>query len=511
MDDLHKALLVKVYTTVMEADRQWSRGERVLASVLIEHLWNRRLEGDELRDAVRKISQQSQSLKWYTVVRPFDRIAPLREHVGELESLVLRLAHCVARIDGKLHPREAERIRFIEAEIQLHLRPIPIDQPGQHQEAERLTPETIKSMQEDAADVSGLGDTPSTSGDVVAAEAVHSQTNEPTPAERLEEALAELDELIGMQQVKQEVRSLANFLKVQKLRQQSGLPTTPVSLHIVFRGNPGTGKTTVARILGHVLGALGVLRKGHLVETDRAGLVAEYAGQTGPKTNKKIDEALDGVLFIDEAYSLVANQGDDPYGREAVQTLLKRMEDDRERIVVVLAGYPQEMQQLLTSNPGLSSRFNRQFDFNDYQPSELAAIFGALCERNRYTLTPTLRAKLLLGLEYLYQNRDRHFGNGRLVRNLFELAIRRLADRIVALPDLDHAELTQLQPGDLELARVPEGVSARADDPQLRFLISCPGCDKQIEMPTRFFAKRVRCKECQHAFTPEWGDPLSEE
>src|SRR5262249_31610405 len=150
--------------------------------------------------------------------------------------------------------------------------------------------------------------------------------------------------------------------KMQQERKKFDLPHTAISLHSVFSGNPGTGKTSVARLLGHIFGAMGLLAKGHLVETDRSGLVAEYAGQTAVKTNKKIDEALDGVLFIDEAYSLVSDKkGDDAYGAEAVQTLLKRMEDDRDRLVVILAGYPKPITRLLRSNPGLSSRFSRQF------------------------------------------------------------------------------------------------------------------------------------------------------
>jgi SpoVK/Ycf46/Vps4 family AAA+-type ATPase len=152
--------------------------------------------------------------------------------------------------------------------------------------------------------------------------------------------MAELDDLIGLSGVKQEVRTLANFLKVQVERTKAGLPAAALSLHMVFGGNPGTGKTSVARIVGKIFGAMGVLPRGHLIETDRSGLVAEYAGQTGPKTHKKIEEALDGVLFIDEAYTLIHAEGDDPYGHEAVQTLLKRMEDDRDRLVVILAGYP---------------------------------------------------------------------------------------------------------------------------------------------------------------------------
>src|SRR5690606_32108788 len=152
------------------------------------------------------------------------------------------------------------------------------------------------------------------------------------------------------------IQTLTNFLKMQQQRQEAGLPNTTPSLHMAFVGNPGTGKTSVARIIAEIYGALGILDKGHLVETDRSGLVAEYAGQTGPKTNAKIDEALDGVLFIDEAYSLIDPSGQDQYGREAVQTLLKRMEDQRERLIVILAGYTDEMETMIRSNPGLSSR-----------------------------------------------------------------------------------------------------------------------------------------------------------
>src|SRR5690606_34649847 len=228
-------------------------------------------------------------------------------------------------------------------------------------------------------------------------------------SELLAEALVELDSLIGLSDVKHEVRTLANFLKVQRQRAEAGLPATSLTLDMVFGGNPGTGKTSVARIIGRIFSAMGVLQRGHLVETDRSGLVAEYAGQTGPKTNKKIDEALGGVLFIDEAYSLVAESGQDPYGDEAVQTLLKRMEDDRQRLVVILAGYPLPLERLLRSNPGLSSRFNRRLNFEDYRPAELGRIFQSMCERNQYMAPPLTRAKLMLGFDYLYRHRDEHF------------------------------------------------------------------------------------------------------
>ncbi len=186
------------------------------------------------------------------------------------------------------------------------------------------------------------------------------ETTDTGVADSLEEALADLKQLIGLDRVKQEITTLTNYLNLQQHRQEAGLPVQQLSLHMVFQGNPGTGKTTVARIVGRIFKLLGLLQRGHLVETDRAGLVAEYAGQTAPKANRKIDEALDGILFIDEAYSLVASGQDDAYGHEAVQALVKRIEDDRHRLVVILAGYPEPINQLLHSNPGLSSRFNTQ-------------------------------------------------------------------------------------------------------------------------------------------------------
>ena len=198
----------------------------------------------------------------------------------------------------------------------------------------------------------------------------------------------ELDDLIGLGSVKEEVRSLANFVKLQKEREAKGLKTAKVSYHLVFYGSPGTGKTTVARIVGRIYKDLGVLKKGHTVETDRAGLCGQYVGQTGPKTDSVIAKALDGVLFIDEAYSLVPEGGaGNDYGQEAISTILKRMEDYRDRLVVIVAGYKNEMQRFIDSNPGLQSRFNRYIDFPDYSGDELSQIFKMYMKKNQYTLS----------------------------------------------------------------------------------------------------------------------------
>lgn len=244
-----------------------------------------------------------------------------------------------------------------------------------------------------------------------------------------EEALAELDELVGLEPVKEEVKKFANYVRVSKQREAAGLKVAPVSYHMVFTGNPGTGKTTVARIMAKIYRSLGILKKGHLVETDRSGLVGQYMGETAVKTNAKIDEALDGVLFVDEAYALASESGRD-YGHEAIATLLKRMEDDRDRLVVIVAGYTKEMKGFIEDNSGLKSRFNRYIEFPDYTAAELAEMFRRNVRKNQYALSEEAERRLDAEMERWTRGRDRNFGNGRWVRNLFEKAVERQAMRL---------------------------------------------------------------------------------
>ena len=261
----------------------------------------------------------------------------------------------------------------------------------------------------------------------------------------------ELDDLIGLGSVKEEVRSLANFVRLQKEREAKGLKTAKVSYHLVFYGSPGTGKTTVARIVGRIYKDLGVLKRGHTVETDRAGLCGQYVGQTGPKTDSVIAKALDGVLFIDEAYSLVpeAGAGND-YGQEAISTILKRMEDYRDRLVVIVAGYKGEMQRFIDSNPGLQSRFNRYIDFPDYSGGELSDIFKMYMKKNQYTLSAEAEKFLKERFEYAVAHKDRNFGNARYARNVFEKSIQAQANRLANEKNLDKDKLTELTVDDLK-------------------------------------------------------------
>lgn len=261
----------------------------------------------------------------------------------------------------------------------------------------------------------------------------------------------ELNQLIGLEEVKEEVRSLANIVKVQKQREEMGLKNTSMSYHCVFSGSPGTGKTTVARILARIYKDLGVIKKGHLVETDRSGLIGEYVGQTGPKTNNLIDSALGGVLFIDEAYALLDSKGGG-YGDEAVATLLKRMEDDRDNLVVIVAGYRNEMKRFIDSNPGLQSRFTRYIDFPDYSGEDLYKIFMVRVKKYSYTLDAEADQYLRQTLDQVVANKSKNFGNGRYVRNLFEMCTTQQANRIAKLSNPDKQQLCQMKREDIEQA-----------------------------------------------------------
>jgi len=251
------------------------------------------------------------------------------------------------------------------------------------------------------------------------------------PDESLGDLLAELDQLIGLKRVKFEVRRMIQFVKIRNLRQVEGISKSPISLHSVYYGNPGTGKTTIARLYGRMLKAMGLLSNGHLVETDRAGLVGSYVGQTTNKTDEKIKEALGGVLFIDEAYAL--SKGEDiqwDYGSESIEILVKRMEDYREDLVVIMAGYPEPMEKLLHSNEGLRSRFSTYIHFDDYSPDEMLEIFKLFCIQENYEIDPGALETVAGNLNYHFSRKDSSFGNARYVRNLFELIIRNQAYRI---------------------------------------------------------------------------------
>ena len=274
------------------------------------------------------------------------------------------------------------------------------------------------------------------------------------PVVPLEELLEQLDSLIGLDEVKKEVREIINLIKVRKKGEEFDANLPPLSLHLVFYGNPGTGKTTVARLLAKIYRSLGVLSSGQLIEVDRGGLVAGYIGQTATKTQEKIDEAMGGILFIDEAYTLTHGKGDSDFGQEAVDTILKAMEDHRADFIVIVAGYPDLMNEFIASNPGLKSRFNQFINFEDYTPEELNAIFSGLCDDQGYSLDRECTDYLKTYFENMYNNRGKDYANGRDVRNFFEKMLRARSNRLNAegLDDISRENFFAIRLSDLEEA-----------------------------------------------------------
>ncbi|MEM9566393.1 MAG: AAA family ATPase [Actinomycetota bacterium] len=395
------------------------------------------LPGMTTPDAIRRNDLVAGKKVWLGA--PSDVFVTLRQadetRGGRLARLyydqAMELAHTVASLDRVPSDPELQAIVAFQRLLLAAL-------PG----PERPAPNRAESTAEEGGDSTTATDDEATGAD-----------EEPLPPpEPLDDLLAELDELVGLDAVKEEVKLLSALLRVQKLRQDRGLPVVDSTKHLIFSGNPGTGKTTVGRLLARIYRSLGVVEKGQLIEVDRSGLVAGFVGQTATRVSAVFDSADGGVLLIDEAYSLTRG-GERDFGREAIDAVVKNVEDRRDSMVVILAGYPKEMADLVATNPGFQSRFPKTINFPDYADDELVAILRLIAGGGHYTLTD--EAADAADAWFGSHSRGRGFGNGRLARNLFEAAVSRHATRLVDVAEPTDEQLTTLEA--VDIASVPVG------------------------------------------------------
>ncbi len=486
-DRLHRGLLAKIYATIAEADARWTYEEQRCAAALLQHVGVPFAEG-QLEETARKIARQAAKLEWERLLQPFWEVPELCSRIADLETVVHRIANLIAKADGHVAHQETKVLQSIQDEFVA----------AQRCAAEAHPPQLASD-----------GDAPS----------------EPLPApwerraapretrrgqvdlgQLRADSLRQLDAVVGLPQIKQELRELADWAAFQSQRRAAGLPHETPDLRFVFLGPAGTGKTHVARLLSQLLFAGGVLKHGHLVEADGFDLTSREPGDAARCMKDKIRQAIGGTLLIDCSGALVS-AGEKP-DAPPIRALRENLVAHAGRFAVVLADRSERLPHQLDRQPRLAPLFQRCWQFSGYRAGELGQMFQCCCDRNRYRVTRLAQVKLLLGLHWQLREHDDRFGFGHGVRRVFERAVHRLASRIAGLSPLTKELLTTFQDGDIALDGVPAQVFGDLADPRRSFRITCPGCASVTLVGPDFLGIRVECRRCHHRFVSAWGEPV---
>jgi tellurite resistance protein len=487
---LHQGLLRKICATIAQADGRWAYEEQRCAEAVFRHL-GLPCAPQQLRESADDLTRQAAKLTWRSLIRPFLEFLDLRGRRAELETVVVRIANLIAKADGSVSPRETVALRHIVQAVRSDRRivvttcsaplttwPPPVAAVG----AETRRPGAL------AAGSPGQSQSPPAAS---------------SPA-LLQVSLQRLDEMVGLRQIKQEIREFADVAALQNQRRLAGLPYDAPTLQWVFLGPPGVGKVTVAQILASVFVATGMLQHNRLVSLDPLfELTDTPAGKVQQILARKLAQAVGGTLLVDHAGALFAADG----AGSAAPWLLEALAPYRGQIALVLADQVERLQSAVDQHPELRPPVARQLHFPDCTAGQLGQIFQRFCERARYRVTRAAQVKLLLGFQWRLEQDGPRCGNGHLVRQAFEAAVHRLARRLSGAAPLTPELLTTLEPGDIAIQGVPATVWRNLADPRRTFLVRCPDCERETLVGPNFLGLRVECKNCRHRFVCAWVEP----
>jgi tellurite resistance protein len=488
-DRLHRGLLAKIYATIAEADGRWTYEEQRCVTALLQHVgvsWS----PDQLEATARKVARQGAKQDWQRLLQPFRAIPELRARTADLETVIVRVANLIAKADGAVAARETAVLHAIQEQIRSE-RPLG-DGAGPP------TPDACAAPAAVDADLPWVGAVAPQQAKRVKSDA----------GQLREQCLAQLDSLVGLRQVKQEIRALADWAFLQNQRRRAELPYEATDTRFLFVGRAGTGKTQVARLLSEILAASGVLKRGQLIEANGFDLVSREPGEAAKIIKAQLREALGGTLLIEYAGALFS--AGESSTASVLRALRQNMVAHAGRLAVVLADHSDRLLNLLDRSGDWQPLFRRYWRFDDYRAGELGQIFQFHCSRSQYQVTPLAQIKLLLGFDWqLRQDADR-FGYGHGVQRVFGRAVHRLAGRIAGISPLTKPLLTTFHDADIAFDGVPDEVFANLADPQRRFTVCCPGCNSINVVGPEFLGIRVECTRCLQRFVCAWGEPENE-